>query len=241
MSAPPPNETSRDRLIERHLSLVLAMAGKLKRTFGLLVDVEDLIGCGARGLVEAADRFDPARGTSFSTFAYYRIRGAMLDGLRTMGSFAARRRTEGRVNEYLQYRNEDSPAGGAPASGPPDLVASLESLAAILGGIAAIHMASRPEMHALLDAHLQPPDAHLERRDTAARVRRAIDRLPDKERRLIHLYYFADQSLQEAGAQLGLSRSWACRLHARAVDLLRDTLMPEASGGGVAPSSGPPD
>jgi RNA polymerase sigma factor FliA len=56
------------------------------------------------------------------------------------------------------------------------------------------------------------------------RVRAAVAALPDKERRLMELYYFADKNLEEAGAELGLSKSWACRLHARAVDLLRDTM-----------------
>ena len=55
----------------------------------------------------------------------------------------------------------------------------------------------------------------------AARVRQAVAALPEKERRLMELYYFADKNLEEAGAELGLSKSWACRLHARAVELLR--------------------
>ncbi len=56
------------------------------------------------------------------------------------------------------------------------------------------------------------------------RVREAVAALPEKERQLMELYYFADKNLEEAGAALGLSKSWACRLHARAVDLLRDAM-----------------
>jgi RNA polymerase sigma factor for flagellar operon FliA len=55
-------------------------------------------------------------------------------------------------------------------------------------------------------------------------VREALAGLPEKERRLMELYYFADMKLEEAGAKLGLSKSWACRLHARAVNLLREAL-----------------
>ena len=55
-------------------------------------------------------------------------------------------------------------------------------------------------------------------------MREAIEKLPDKERRLMEMYYFGGKNLEEAGAALGLSKSWACRLHARAVDLLRHAL-----------------
>src|SRR6185436_11792944 len=67
---------------------------------------DDLVGYGHKGLIEAADRFDSKQGVTFTTFAYYRIRGAMLDGLRTMGWYSrsdyARYRAEERANEYLQ-------------------------------------------------------------------------------------------------------------------------------------------
>src|SRR5256885_17062497 len=80
----------RDTLIAQHLSLVQSIAGKLKRSLGRAIDFEDLVGYGSKGLVEAAERFDPRQGAPFTTFAYYRIRGAMLDGLRTMAGTPGR-------------------------------------------------------------------------------------------------------------------------------------------------------
>jgi len=74
------------------------------------------------------------------------------------------------------------------------------------------------------DERLPPPDADLTRLQDTVRVRKAIETLPEKERRLMELYYFAEKNLEEAGAELGLSKSWACRLHARAVNLLREAL-----------------
>src|SRR3954454_21742355 len=107
----------RDRLIEQHLSLVHAIAGKLKRTLGRSIDFEDLVGYGSKGLVEAAERFDARQGASFATFAYYRIRGAMLDGLRTMGWYSradyARYRAEERANAFLQSAADREGAGQA--------------------------------------------------------------------------------------------------------------------------------
>jgi RNA polymerase sigma factor for flagellar operon FliA len=231
----------RDRLIEQHLSLVQAIAGKLKRTLGRSIEFGDLVGYGSKGLVEAAERFDARQGTSFTTFAYYRIRGAMLDGLRTMGWYSrsdyARYRAEERANEYLQNAAEragaaDSAAG--PAGARPDPGTALNEIAELLGGVAAIHITSLDAAATMVDERLPPPDEDAERRQTGTRLREAIARLPEKERRLMELYYYSDKNLEEAGAELGLSKSWACRLHARAVSLLREALDDEGAAARAA-------
>src|SRR4030095_1736676 len=107
--------SDRARRVTEHLSLVQAIAGKLKRTLGRSIEFDDLVGYGHKGLIEAADRFDSKQGVTFTTFAYYRIRGAMLDGLRTMGWYSrsdyARYRAEERANEFLQ--NLSDRAGAA--------------------------------------------------------------------------------------------------------------------------------
>jgi len=217
----------RDRLVEQHLSLVQAIAAKLKRTLGRTIDLEDLVAYGQKGLVEAAQRFDPTQGASFTTFAYYRVRGAMLDGLRTMGWYSradyARYRAEERANEYLQNQAERDTA--AKQAGPTaDASSALESIAEILGGVAAIHLTSLEAAASVADEKLPPPDADLQRVQDQARVREALKTLPEKERALMEMYYFGGKNLGEAAAVLGLSKSWACRLHARAVDLLRAAL-----------------
>src|SRR5262245_14642855 len=218
----------RDRLVEQHLSLVQAIAGKLKRTLGRSIDFEDLVGYGSKGLVEAAARFDARQGASFTTFAYYRIRGAMLDGLRTMGWYSradyARYRAEERANDYLQSAADREAAVREAGVPRPDAGKTLEGIAEILGGVATVHITSLEAAATVADERLPPPDADLERMRDAARVRAAIGGLPEKERRLMELYYFGEKNLEEAGAELGLSKSWACRLHARAVGLLREAL-----------------
>jgi RNA polymerase sigma factor for flagellar operon FliA len=220
--------TERDRLIEQHLSLVQAIAGKLKRSLGRSIDFEDLVGYGSKGLIEAAERFDPRQGTAFTTFAYYRIRGAMLDGLRTMGWYSradyARYRAEERANEYLQNLADRAGAEGVAAPARPDAGAALGEIAEILGGVAAVHITSIEAAARVADERLPPPDEDIDRRQSGSRLRAALDRLPERERKLMELYYFAEKNLEEAGAELGLSKSWACRLHARAVALLRDAL-----------------
>jgi len=229
MGAPEKNQ-----LVERHLPLVRAIARKVKRTLGgsrTAMEIEDLVAYGSKGLVEAAERFDPRHGVAFSTFAYYRIRGAMFDGLRTMGWYSradyARYRAEERANEYLRSQAEREGAARADGLAPGGQAEALAEIGAALSGIAAIHITSLEAAAKVADERLPPPDAALDTSRLARRVRSAIELLPEKERRLMELYYFGGKTLEEAGGELGLSKSWACRLHARAVDLLRKTLGEE--------------
>lgn len=223
----------RDQLIQEHLSLVQAVARKLKKQITARIDFEDLMGYGAKGLIEAAARFDPKHGVAFSTFAYYRVRGAMLDGLRTMGWYSradyARYRAEERANEYLQNQSDREgaatvsagEAGDAPAS---EKEAVLAKVADILGSIATVHITSLEAASTVADERLPAADEAVDNGRLGVRVRDAIRKLPERERQLMELYYFADKNLEEAGAAMGLSKSWACRLHARAVQLLRAEL-----------------
>jgi RNA polymerase sigma factor for flagellar operon FliA len=87
-----------------------------------------------------------------------------------------------------------------------------------------VHITSLEAAATVADERLPAPDASLDTGRLSARVREAVKRLPDRERQLMELYYFADKNLEEAGAVMGLSKSWACRLHARAVELLRQEL-----------------
>jgi len=228
----------RDRLVEQHLGLVQSVARKLRKQITARIDFDDLVGYGSKGLIEAAERFDPVHGVAFTTFAYYRIRGAMLDGLRTMGWYSradyARYRAEERATEYLQNQAEragaaatgaregaaDAGAGG----GADDVAGKLSAIAELLSGVATVHITSLEAAATVADERLPAPDASLDTGRLSARVRDAVGKLPDRERQLMELYYFADKNLEEAGAVMGLSKSWACRLHARAVEQLRQRL-----------------
>jgi RNA polymerase sigma factor for flagellar operon FliA len=154
----------------------------------------------------------------------------MYDGLRTMGWYSradyARYRAEERANEYLRTEaDRDGAARAEGAAAPaPDRAAALEAVGEILAGIAAVHITSLEAASTVADESLPAPDAAVDTGRLSRRVREAVARLPEKERELMQLYYFADKTLEEAGAALGLSKSWASRLHARAVGLLREAL-----------------
>jgi RNA polymerase sigma factor for flagellar operon FliA len=219
----------RDQLVEQHLPLVHSIAAKLRGRLGKTMEPGDLIGYGTQGLVEAAKKYDPKHGVAFSTFAYYRIRGAMFDGMRTMAWYSrsdyARFRAEERENEYLaNAADRDGAERAARPTAATDKAEILGDIADLLGGVAAVHIASLHAAHDLADDRAAPADDLAASAEERAKVREALDKLPKKERQLLDLYYFGDMSLDAAGAKLGLSKSWASRLHARAIGLLREAL-----------------
>ena len=203
------------------------------------MEFEDLVGFGIQGLLEAARRCDRAQGAAFSTFAYYRVRGAMFDGVRSMGwlprSEYARVRFEERASRTWRSWAAARPGSGRGRGrrpGPAVPEQDIAELANALHGVAAIFitlLSKAARGHAAGRASCGPRAAG--RRGLARRMRRVLRTLPDKERQLIELYYFGDQTLEQVGARLGLSKSWASRLHARAMALLCARAFGAASPG----------
>jgi RNA polymerase sigma factor for flagellar operon FliA len=111
-----------------------------------------------------------------------------------------------------------------PSAANGDSAQVLEDIAEILSGVATVHITSIEGAWEIPDDRFKAPDEEAQDTQGRTRVRTAMAGLPEKERRLMELYYFADMNLEDAGAKLGLSKSWASRLHARAVNYLREAL-----------------
>jgi RNA polymerase sigma factor for flagellar operon FliA len=224
-------EKDRQRLVDANVPFVRSIAAKIKEQLPKEIEFDDLVAYGMQGLLEAAERFDGSHGTSFTTFAYYRVRGAMFDGLRGMGWLPraeyARLRFEERAAAYLSNL-ADRDAGLAVNEPLPPLRIEDEvrAIADALGGVAAIFVttmdARREEVES--GSATPAPQQQVERSERNHAIRRALDSLPEKERRLLELYYYEDRTLLEAGQALGLSKSWSSRLHARAITLLKQAL-----------------
>jgi RNA polymerase sigma factor FliA len=226
----PNSPAERQRLVEGHLTFVRSIAAKVKEQLPKEIEFEDLVGYGTQGLIEAADRYDPVHGTAFSTFSYYRIRGAIYDGLRGMGWLPrgeyAKLRAEERANALLQ--NVTDRDGGDTDDSLED---DVRAIADALGGIATIFVLALESLPEEPVDDRPRAEELVEEEQQRSVVREALASLPEKERRLLELYYFEDRSLLDAGTALGLSKSWASRLHARAVTLLKEAL----ERGGAAP------
>jgi RNA polymerase sigma factor for flagellar operon FliA len=215
------------RLVTGNLAYVRAIAAKVKEQLPREIEFDDLVSYGTQGLLEAAERFDGKHGASFTTYAYYRVRGAIFDGLRRMGWLPrgeyARTRFDERAGIYLNnLADRDAGAAYYGDGGSPSVEDEVRDLARALGGVAAIFVASlsTQDEEAMLDHSVQPQES-LERREAQHTVREVVSSLPDKERRLIQMYYFEEKTFEEIGAALGLSKSWTSRLHTRAIDLLQ--------------------
>ncbi len=220
---------SPQQLIEDNQGLVRSLAAAIHRKLPPSAQLEDLIAYGEIGLAEAARDFDPSRGSQFSTYAYYRVRGAIYDGLSKMmwhsRSHYHRIRCEQMSGEVLRVQAEE---GEKPADA--DLAGEVRWFREVAQGLAVVQLATgcqsedRPGPKELEDASTPPPFAAAIDREISERLHQLIDALPAVAGSLIRATYFEGLTLQEAGQRLGLSKSWASRLHAKTLRQLGRSL-----------------
>jgi RNA polymerase sigma factor for flagellar operon FliA len=216
------------QLIEQYTPFVRGIAAKIKKGLAKSIEFDDLIAYGMTGLLEAAERYDPKMGANFMTFSYYRIRGAIYDGLRGMGWVSRTEyqkiRFEERATAYLENMSSREVVGGGDNKSAED---NLEDLAQQVSQLVTIYVTSLEAMDDLQveDKARAPVDERYNDTQMRAHVREAIARLPDADREIVQMYYFKELSLQEVGNQLGLSKSWTSRRHAQAIDKLSRILQ----------------
>ncbi len=206
------------------MDLVDLNARQIARRMGSgSVTLDDLRSFAQEGLLMAARTFDESHGVPFRRWANLRIRGAIIDGLRKWGSLPRRIYRELRTiaaADALQgaYDAEDA---AHPASTPEAADSRLTTyLAGLATAMAAGAIASTQSEGAEVLAHDPTPEEAVATAELVARVKAVMSRLPDSERILVERHYFGEQTLDEAAASLGLSKSWGSRLHARAIDFM---------------------
>lgn len=211
----------RNGVVEQYLPYASSIASRVMQTLSSSVDFDDVL-CNARlGLLEAARKFDSSLNVDFKTFAYYRIKGAIYDGLRKTGwiprSLYARIKFEQATNEYLQHMSEKSSVTARVAE---DEITQAYDTVNSLASIYVISMDAAEDGMELEDKKNKDIEQSAEFQQIKQYMKEAIESLPDKERRLVKMYYFQNRTLEEAGEELGLSKSWTSRLHARSLEIL---------------------
>jgi RNA polymerase sigma factor for flagellar operon FliA len=209
-------------VLRQYSSLVERLARRLVARTGARGSYDDLRSAGAVGLVEAARRFDPARGASFATFAEHRVRGAMVDELRRADH----------LPRGLRRRAGDLAEARGKLAGTLGREASLGEVAAELGldageaGAAASLLGPAPTLESILPslAGGEAPDEALLRAESVSRLADAVEQLPERLRVVLSLRYYEDLTLSEVGAVLGVSEPRACQLHGEALGQLRRLL-----------------
>ena len=227
---------ARARLVDSHLDVAERCAQLLHKRVGHHIELEELIALANAGLAEAAASYEEGHATAFGTWAWYRIQGSMVDGLRKATNLP--RRVWANLialrasNDYLENLGQRE-AGAAKRGTKPKQNA--DALAAVKDALSAIRTMYVTSLDTLQDEHdFDTPDdapAPVERIHSdrvARRLRKALRGLPDKERELVTKHYYEGKNLLEAGAELGISKSWASRLHAQAVEKLRAAFDGEA-------------
>lgn len=188
--------------ITQHEKMVHGLANRLRRELSLRGDLDDLIAFGFGGLLEARHRFDPGRGVRFQTFAYHRVRGAMLDGVRKMSQLPRR------AHERLQAAAEPTPTAA-----PTALDRAFTRMSALSAGT-------------VLQGRFgdESPEEVLLKNESVTRLLQALPSLSPRQRVLVRGFYFDGRSIDAMAQELGISKSWASRLHTNALRELREAL-----------------
>jgi RNA polymerase sigma factor for flagellar operon FliA len=191
---------------------------------------DEFVSAGLYGLVEAAGRFDPERGERFKTFAFLRIRGAVIDYVRSTCELSPRAYRRLRALEAAQLLREqqltrrsdaqlsESHIKGSSAKEGMEYLERVAIAFKLLG-----HEGEEDAQTATQERY--DPERNLDKKRRSERLRELVATLPEKERIIIEQHYFHDRKFVEVAEQFaGLSKSWVSRLHDKAIDTLRQKI-----------------
>lgn len=230
------NQEVRDQLILQYAPLVKYVVGRMVVSLPGVISNEDILSYGTIGLIQAVDRFDPAQGVKFETYAIRRIRGSIIDAIRTLHPLSRDTNRRGREIEAA-YDELIKSLGRMPEDAEiaehlglsvaefrtqlQEASTTIVSLDTPLGDLADEERTSLVDQIADDEAGVSD---QVERADLKRRLVKAIQNLPERDRTLISLYYYEELTLREISAVLNVSTSRASQLHAAAVFKLRSAL-----------------
>ncbi|MGE4426713.1 MAG: RNA polymerase sigma factor WhiG [Solirubrobacteraceae bacterium] len=233
---------AREQLVLAHAPLVKWVAGRVASTLPSHVEEGDLISYGLIGLTSAVDRFDPDREVRFETYAVTRIRGAIIDELRSQDwvprSVRQRAREIERAHTALEHKLHRAPTddemAGALGVTPREFQDSLarvsQATVHALDEMWSVGDGSGDQvslLDTLEDEHAPDPEAIVAEQGLRDQIGEAIEALPEREKVVVALYYYENLTLREIGEVLGVTESRASQLHTKAVLRLRSRLNAE--------------
>jgi RNA polymerase sigma factor for flagellar operon FliA len=231
-----------ERVLLEHLPIVRFLARRIHERLPQHVDIEDMVSAGVVGLMDAFSKFDPAKKVQFRSYAQFRIRGAILDSLRTLDWSPRELRRKGRAVEEA-IRVLTARMGRAPneAEVAVEMDLELEKYQQLLGDlkgleIGTLHMernedSGDEELAYVPGRPEEDPLFRCLRGELEERLAEAIQNLPDRERLVMSLYYYEEMTMREIGLALGVVESRVSQVHASAVVHLRGALRDLAAHG----------
>src|SRR3984893_7896341 len=233
--------TERDLMLMEHLPTVRYLARRIHERLPQHVELDDLVSAGVVGLIDAFSKFDHTKKVQFKSYAQFRIRGAILDSLRTLDWSPRDLRRKGRAVEEA-IRSVTQRLGRAPAeheiAGEMEL--SLDEYQQLLGDlkgleIGSLHMersedSGDQELAYIPGSPEEDPLFRCLRGEMKQRLVDAIEDLPERERLVLTLYYYEELTMKEIGLTLGVVESRVSQIHSSAVLRLRTALADLRSG-----------
>jgi RNA polymerase sigma factor for flagellar operon FliA len=221
---------SRDELIARYTNFVKVVAHEIYKTLPNTIEFADLESYGYVGLMDAIEKFNPERNIKFETYAKFRIKGAIIDGLRKIDWFSRTIRDNMKKNNLLRENMQalDKEGTGFLADSPElyknltndninYVIMSYEEISAEGGEFFQIdESASYSQYNAFIN-----PNDFVENLENASYISKALRKLKDPEKKVVYYHYFKGRTFKEIGAAIGVSESRASQIHKKALESLK--------------------
>lgn len=228
---------ARDALVLRHMRIVKHIAGRMAIHVPSSVEMDDLVGWGILGLLDAVEKFDHLQDIKFTTYASIRIRGAILDQIRSLDwaprSLRSMARKVAAARDKLRHQRGQEPSPDEIAS---ELGTTVEHVEEVLSQLQTAQILSLDmylpseeneearRIDVTSDGSLPSPVEAAESRERQERLVQAILRLPDQQQKVLNLYYYEELTLKEIGLVLEVSESRVCQIHSAAMKALKKAM-----------------
>jgi RNA polymerase sigma factor for flagellar operon FliA len=222
----------KDQLIVKYIDLVKIIAGRLYANYRNNTEFEDLVSYGIFGLLDAIDKFDPSKNVKFETYAYIRIRGAIIDQLRTLDWIprSVRQKYKKIEDAYKTIENKLGRSANDQEVAH-ELNISVAELNSMLGEVHSFSVISLEEKisnnanFTIMDEDISTePQQSLEKEEVKKILLESLNQLAEREKKIVELYYYSELTYKEISAILGVSESRISQLHTKAIMKLRGKL-----------------
>lgn len=223
------DEEAKNELIIHYVELVKIIAGRLFVDYNQNVEYDDIVSYGIIGLIDAIEKFDINKLNKFETYANFRIKGAVIDQLRALDwaprSLRQKYREYERALSELQNEKSGSYTDTDVAKKMNISLDELNKLTTDLSQVAVVSLEEKFENRVEFDIRTDDIDVHPEKalvdKETRAMLAKAIDKLEDRERTIISLYYYEKLTYREIAEIVGISESRISQIHTKAIAKLR--------------------
>ncbi len=234
------DEMSREELIEEYIPLVKYLAHRISVKLPSHVEIDDLVNSGVIGLIDAIEKFDQSRGIKFKTYAEFRIRGAIFDGLRSLDWVPRSVRKQKKMVEQSYAQLEQKLGRHATDEElSENLGVDLQEFYKILDNLKGVNLGKFVELNSsdsqnpgegetaiafVADESSDDPYNEFQKQELTEILAEAIRGLPEKERYVVSLYYFDELTMKEIGTVLSITESRVSQLHTKSMLRLREAL-----------------